>query len=750
MAKIDNKDAYRKLNPINPEAYWVLTDPVTGKTTHITLAEVNGEIIITGATTNRILSGRATWFQFFQYKTTQIVSVFNNSTYTTTSTTQTLEGSHDTLNRYDIITLKLDEDGQSASVRVIKGQYAEHPAIPTVEFSDVEIVLTTIRISKGSTTPDEVSNVLMYDELLGEPDEFVVTENSGGIGITVNNSEHPNTGTKNIKVNYALLEPTDVITMSTSNSYSVNDISSLDLYIYIGTEISGLLAPDPLDYMSIGLFSNLNRIGSEVQLKNGVYGLDTSITGVYQLISIPISDFNAGSTSGFLAAEYFLNNIVLGFVGQLGTEIFLDTFHLTSGVQPPIYANTLLGLRDILSTTYLGKEGFGLVTRGSGMVLERAALLTDLYKGSKVIVGDYSHVPDTDRTYLPWASLYIVDNVPYADVNDYITNEVTLSAPPITVGHQRTDVIVVRVNTLTNPPTKSIVVVEGVAGTIFAKPPINLLTDAELTFITLSQGETTPPDVETSIFYDEGTEATNILASAGVDLEYLISPYSGAKSVFFPKNEPLTKVELAWQLGATVPYDPKAKVSFAVFFNNPISNSLSIEVKLKEGAAERGSFNLNYKNIYNYGFNPNTKTGWSVITIPVIEFYSVGNGWGQHDVFEIKISNSSHGQLDLIFLQSGTSRPPIGGAVERTSQLTNDGQDGLNPFISSTVIDDGQMQLFKGSGSTGDGVEINDVRVGYFYSNNRWVNAIWKDTLTDQDLTNAANYQFLVDIVIGA
>ena len=749
MAKVANKNEYKKQTVINGKDYWIITDHLTGKTKHVEVDDVSGNGETTESTpSNRIRAGRASWWQNMQFRTTQVISVFNGVQYDNNATIQTLSPAHATLNRYDIITMYLSDDQQSVSVQVRQGQNALHPVVPTVSFADRELVLTVVRVSAGSTSPDGVYNTLVFDENVGEPTEFTASETSGGSGIVIGNGEHPNSGALGIKVNYNLLNAGEKIIFATStDGYEPDNYTSFDFFVYIGTDISGLIEriPEVVDAIQVKFFNGANQLGSTTQVKQGQYGLDLNQFNSQQLISIPIIDFNTLGLIGVPEEETNITSIEISFSGTISSEIFLDEFKLQSGVPDPVTPNSYLGLDDVADTEYLGKEGFTPIVRNGNLKLERGALLSDSYLGSKVIRGDYTHVAGTDRTFDFWASMYMVDNELFANENDYLQAQLTLPVAPTTIGHERIDVVVVRVGTAyTDDPAREIVLIEGVAGVDpVAKPPIDLSKEAELTFFISKYGETTPVEIDSNVAYNENAEWANIQATSGVDLDYPTLPYSGAKCIYFPKGSKSAKVEMAWQNGSPIPYSIEGKVSFSLYLSQPLKKNSSIEVTLKNGISIMGSITMNYKALYQYGYNPSTYTGWSVISIPYTEFLGFSRSWSEHDIIEIKLANTAWGKLDMLMFQEGTiSKTAEGVQVKRTSQLINDGENGKLPFLSH--IKDGTMLLIKGAGRLKEEVEVSDTRMGWF-TPARFVIAIYTNNVGDGDLTNENNYLFLLD-----
>jgi len=638
----------------------VIGSDIDGTTLNYEIDELRD--YIGGATSiqDKIVSGRATWFELMKYTTTQIIAIIGGVMYDIDSTVQTLDAAPTTVGykRYDIITAKVSADGLTASINVIKGQEAENPPIPTVPYAHTEIVITTVSISYGSTAPDGVSNILVYDELAGEPTEFAVTENSGGSGITLNNTEHPNTGTINMKVNYALLDLGDLITMSTSTDLQLSEISSLDFYVYLGTEISGKSAiAQDLRYISIKIYDGATQLGSEVRVRDGVYGLDTTLVEEHQLISIPMSQFTAysGLTS---IPDYALNKITLGFIGDISTEIFLDTFKLTSGVITPPTLQSYLNLEDTYDDDYIGKEGFSPVVTGEGLFLKRTVQFRDLYAGNAIINGGWAHVVGSNQDYYLWASAYIINGVLYSNESDFVSGTVTLTVAPNSP-NQRIDLMIIDSNS-TEPPTHFVSVIEGTEGVSpVDKPNIDLTSQVEISFKLLTSDETTPPEVNTEIAYDENIEWTNHLASTLVDTASTVSPHSGSLNTYIPKSSSSSPALVGWTRSSAYPYSSDTMINFALITPLGWSNDGRIELKLLLAGSPKLVIHLDSNNISNYGYNA-TAEAWFPISIPINSLSLIQFDFTEYDEIEFKFTDLPEVRIDLVHFQGGLTQPPSG------------------------------------------------------------------------------------------
>lgn len=316
-----------------------------------------------------LYEGSITWLELLKFVNTELLVVIGGNPYSVSESITVLNAADGSHPRLDIITALLVTIGTEtlAQISFRTGVPSANPIKPVIPYNGIEIELTLVSVPAGATEPGGVTNIVMYDEWIGLPDEYTVSENSGAAGIELNNLEHPNTGIKNIKVDYSLLAANEIITMVPATDLNILSVNEMYLSIYIEkpTITPSKKATDPQAYIGITLFKSGIQVGSQVRLRNGKYGLNTSNLHVYQSIIIPISEFS------FLSAgdEVLIDKIEYSFNEELGTKIFLDTFRLISGTIPAPSVNSILAHYDT-PDTFVGHANKRLVVKSNELGVE--------------------------------------------------------------------------------------------------------------------------------------------------------------------------------------------------------------------------------------------------------------------------------------------------------------------------------------------------------------------------------------------
>tara|TARA_R110000803_G_scaffold78075_5_gene143154 strand:+ start:251 stop:2545 length:2295 start_codon:yes stop_codon:yes gene_type:complete len=346
MARIQNQTVYPLKTPISLADYVIGTDSVNSLITKNFLIGDLIDLVDGTALQDGILSGAITWISGLTFEVSDLVVVINGSVYSLDGTTITLDAADVTNPRIDLIIVDL-----SLVQPIVKstGTAAVTPAANFLSDSTTQLQLTFINIAAGATTPTGVSADLVYDEDAGSPGEWdgVVTETNIGT-IDLASTAQANTGTKSISVNGSTLTDGDKITLTSDGTHAVADISTIHLYIYLTASTTS-----PANWIDVTLYNGATLVSDNVRIINGYNGFDTSVTGIWQSVIIPISDFKFSTISATS-----ITVMVLTFEGALSTLFYLDTINLISGVNNPPTTNTFLGLSDVNDTTYAGKAGY--------------------------------------------------------------------------------------------------------------------------------------------------------------------------------------------------------------------------------------------------------------------------------------------------------------------------------------------------------------------------------------------------------
>ena len=336
-----------------------------------------------------------------------------------------------------------------------------------------------------------------------------------------------------------------------------------------------------------------------------------------------------------------------------GTSKFIEKSDLVD--------TSFLGLTDVYETTYQEKEGLVpmvtvLNTEPATVGLKFQALpnYSDLLGGNAIINGGVQHI--SDLTYRVYASKYIVNNIVY---NDFVSDTITLNNGDPT--NDRFDSIVVDV-TPGEPATITIAVVEGTPAASPLKPTINLLTQAEISFVQVDANATSDNRATSETIYDENadepTEWDNTLLQIGGDLDYTTDPFTGTKCAQFAATASGTT---KWQKDAMYNFDSAESIVFAMKSSTLSEQRSSIEIQLINSVStEYYSINLTLSNISQYGFNQYLTT-WQVLQIPLSDFVSQFSPI-EYDTISFKFVNTPELFLDFVGVQGGVnSEPPTGG-----------------------------------------------------------------------------------------
>ncbi len=205
--------------------------------------------------------------------------------YSSPQTTVTLEAADGTHPRIDAIVF--DNTG---AVVVLKGTAAAAPAVPSYDPGTQISKGDFITVPANATTITAATNSLVYDEDTGPAAEWTAT--SSGSGWTLDSTVNPLTGTKDILGSavaagaYVKFAPAAPVNLA---DYS-NGILSLPIRV--------VTAWANKRGVQIQWFSGTASKGIAVNVLNGSFAFDASVTSAYQYVIVPLSAFQipAGTT----------------------------------------------------------------------------------------------------------------------------------------------------------------------------------------------------------------------------------------------------------------------------------------------------------------------------------------------------------------------------------------------------------------------------------------------------------------------
>jgi len=253
--------------------------------------------------------GQVAWISGLQFNTSAAEYHIQNSAYTSTEQSITLDAADPTLPRIDVI--GLDDTG---TIFKTTGTAQSNPSEPTID-PGTQLKLVIVSIAAGATDPGVTTTTVYYDNA-GSPTEWDWT--TSGSGFNVNSTSNPKSpSTKDI-------EGTNV----TSGAYAQGalgsgnfDINSADMLVmYIRSKATWTNKRG----LQVVLYSSGVLAGATVVInRSGTWGFDSSITGSYQQVAIPVSNFRVplGNT---------INQIRIIAFGS-GSGFYIDDIYFQGG-----------------------------------------------------------------------------------------------------------------------------------------------------------------------------------------------------------------------------------------------------------------------------------------------------------------------------------------------------------------------------------------------------------------------------------
>ena len=184
------------LNQYSSDIYFgdILGDVTENKTLTDYINNVfNSQLPVDNET--RLISGTVSWVSGLTYKVSDLVYKIRGKIYRSLQKYITLNTADPNLSRIDLI--YADE---FSNVNFITGVPGIDPVKPIASSNQLE--LTHAIIAPGATVPSNVIITKVYDEFLGEPDEWTTTSTAEtNITVNTNSTLSPQNGAKNIHLN---------------------------------------------------------------------------------------------------------------------------------------------------------------------------------------------------------------------------------------------------------------------------------------------------------------------------------------------------------------------------------------------------------------------------------------------------------------------------------------------------------------------------------------------------------------------
>jgi len=299
-------------------------------------------------------------------------------------------------------------------VGVVTGPEAGIAVAPVLD-PDTQIEITFVELDENGLVG--ITEELVYDENVGTPTEYAVTESTAGVRINLASNVDPANNTVSIEATNPI--DGDIITFTPLLPVSVIGISSL--YMRIKNKVAGEL------FIRVSFWNGTTVVGGRrLRLRPG-NGYDRDNITDHQIVNIPASQMR------FTGDEFTHFTFRISALGALTTTagFFLDHLRMISGADGTggFGDGTWIGLRDTFERDYVNKAKYSPIVQDNerGLSLRREILFEDIVGPNAGIRTGVSHI--TGRTYRVWGEVYRIDNNTY---DALVEGEVTLDEPDAT------------------------------------------------------------------------------------------------------------------------------------------------------------------------------------------------------------------------------------------------------------------------------------------------------------------------------
>lgn len=450
------------------------------------------------------------------------------------------------------------------------------------------------------------------------------------------------------------------------------------------------------------------------------YPLDSTISNEDRLVGTDADDQEI--TKSFSVADLiaFMSTQIDGTSqDNLFQEIdlgFMDSDESVSALANALASYTITETGLVLYTVTINAEADGedqvlsyvTVLRGKGNYGIGGTTLND---------GDFYLINpvqlETVRNSLVIQSLIVADKILFGDITwsgtglifeatnyDYIIGGQLYSADPnlaitLDVGDADPRIDVIALNT-----DGDFVIIKGTASGSPIKPSLtDFDTQIEITSVSVGALATTPTNISNELIFNEdvGESAewtmTENTGAVRIVFDAVSDPYLGATHIY--ATGILDADAFTATNDATVAHADFTELALNIKIDSRLKRGSRILVAPYDGATQvAASVAIRGRA---FGFRSGYTAGYQTVIIPMKVF-----GWKADDfdnlVFTFNGFDVSHiVKIDNIRLVSGTDPSNALDIPTHTSDLVNDGSDGINPFISSadvtlqTVLDGGSL-----------------------------------------------------------
>lgn len=236
----------------------------------------------------------------------------NGVVYSSAQATLTLSAADGSNNRFDVIVVNT-----SGVAAVVEGTASATPSVPSIDpLTQLAIGLVLIVAASGASST--TTNIYLEDT------EWTSTTSGGTV--VKNSTSNPYAGTKDIE--YTAAASGDYANLSNGSAFDTTTRNQVDF------RIRSKAAWASAKSLLIQWYNGSTPVGQAVALKTGVYGFNSSTTGSYQLVVIPMGAFGvAGLTVTALRFTVTGGGSTIGF--------YLDNITMQGGVSAPVAADRM-------------------------------------------------------------------------------------------------------------------------------------------------------------------------------------------------------------------------------------------------------------------------------------------------------------------------------------------------------------------------------------------------------------------------
>jgi len=267
----------------------------------------NGSYLVSGGG----IFWKGTGFQYTVAAATYVIQGVQYSSVQTDITLTAADGSNDRIDLFALTT--------SSTAIKIDGTAASAPAEPVPD------PLTQLKLSSAYVATGATSATIGTTSIYAENTEWTTSQVGGTI--TLASTNNPNGGTKCVEATSSIAGDYALFTNSGAFDTSTRNM----LFFYIRSKASWASQKT----LVIQWYSSTTAKGSPVALKTGVYGFNSSTTGSYQLIGIPLSAF---AVSGLSVDR--IRFTITGGGSAIG--FYLDDISMQGGVQQNVTSNGMV------------------------------------------------------------------------------------------------------------------------------------------------------------------------------------------------------------------------------------------------------------------------------------------------------------------------------------------------------------------------------------------------------------------------